>query len=128
MLKRLKIIVALITTTLTLSSCATIFTGTKDDIKFNSTPQGAMIYMDGLEVCKTPCTASIKRSLMDENFEIKLDGYETRVITLDRELNLVSIINLGNILFWGIDAATGSMMKYDKKGYNIKLDKEKERL
>lgn len=33
------------------SSCATIFTGTSDTIRFNSNPQGASIYIDGIEIC-----------------------------------------------------------------------------
>jgi len=110
---------------LTLSSCATIFTGTKDTLSFNTKPEGATIYLDGLELCKTPCRVPVKRSINDTDIEIKLDGYDTRVITLDKELNLVSIINLGNLLGWGIDALTGSVMKYDRKSYDVELKKDK---
>lgn len=106
-----------------LTSCATIFTGTKDRITFNSTPAGATIYKDGVEQCKTPCTIKVKRSLNDTDIEYKLDGYETRLITLDKEFNVVSIINLGNLLGWGIDALSGAVMKYDRKVYDITLSK-----
>jgi hypothetical protein len=81
-----------------MTGCATIFTGTKDNISFSSTPSGATIYKDGVEICTTPCNYKIKRSLNDTDIEFKLDGYKTRLITLDKELNLVSIINLGNLL------------------------------
>lgn len=108
-----------------LTSCATIFTGTKDTLRFDSEPQGATVYLDGLEVCKTPCTTKVKRSLSEKLAEIRLDGYETRVITLDRKFNAVSIINLFGLIGWGVDAATGSLMKYDRKGYDIKLEKDK---
>ena len=107
--------------TLTISGCATVFTGTKYTITFNSTPSGATIYLDGLELCRTPCTQKIKRSVNDTDVEFKLDGYQTRLITLDKEFNLVSVINLGNLLFWGIDVISGSVMKYDRKGYDITL-------
>ncbi len=105
------------------TSCATIFTGTKDVINFDSKPQGATVYIDGLEVCKTPCQASVKRSLDDTTAEFKLDGYETRVIKLDRKFNLVSILNFGGLLGWGVDALTGSIMKYDRKHYDLKMNK-----
>ena len=108
---------------LLMTSCATIFTGTKDKITFNSTPAGATIYKDGVEQCKTPCTLKVKRSLSDTDIEYKLDGYETRLITLDKEFNIVSVINLGNLLGWGIDALSGAVMKYDKKVYDITLSK-----
>ena len=35
------------------------------------------------------------------------------------------MINLTSIIGWGGDAATGALMKYDRKSYDIKLDKEK---
>jgi len=106
-----------------ITSCATIFTGTKDRISFNTTPVGAIIYKDGVEQCKTPCSFKVKRELNDTDIEIKLDGYETRLITLDKEFNLVSILNLGSLLGWGIDAISGSLMKYDRKAYDLTLSK-----
>jgi len=110
---------------LTLSSCATIFTGTKDTISFNTKPEGATIYLDGLELCKTPCHVPVRRSINDTDIEVKLDGYNTRLITLNKELNLISIINLGNLVGWGIDALTGALMKYDRKSYNLELTQDK---
>ena len=118
-----KSIIAVSIVSLFMTSCATIFTGTKDRITFNSTPAGATIYKDGVEQCKTPCTLKVKRSLSDTDIEYKLDGYETRLITLDKEFNIVSVINLGNLLGWGIDALSGAIMKYDKKVYDITLSK-----
>lgn len=105
------------------TSCATLFTGTKDNITFNSTPAGATIFKDGVEQCKTPCTVKVKRSVSDTDVEYKLDGYQTRLITLDKEFNVISILNLGNLLGWGIDAITGAVMKYDRKTYDIELTK-----
>lgn len=110
---------------LLLSSCATIFTGTKDRISFNSNPQGAIIYKDGVELCTTPCSYKVKRSISDTDIEIKLDGYQTRLITLDKEFNVVSILNLGNLIGWGIDAVSGAVLKYDRKTYDLTLTKEK---
>lgn len=117
--------ILLATTMLFMTSCATLFTGTKDRITFNSTPPGATIYIDGVEQCKTPCTVKVKRSINDTDVEFKLDGYETKLITLSKEFNLVSIINLGNLLGWGIDFLSGAVMKYDRKAYDITLDKKK---
>jgi len=45
------------------------------------------------------------------------------LITLDKEFNLVSILNLGSLLGWGIDAISGSLMKYDRKAYDLTLSK-----
>jgi hypothetical protein len=67
----------------------------------------------------------VKRGLKDTDVEIKLDGFETRVITLSKEFNLVSVVNLGNLVGWGIDALSGAVMKYDKKTYDITLENKK---
>jgi hypothetical protein len=117
--------ILLAATLLFMTSCATIFTGTKDRITFNSTPSGTTIYIDGIEQCKTPCTMKVKRSVNDTDVEFKLDGYETRLITLSKEFNVISIINLGNLFGWGIDALSGAVMKFDKKTYDITLDNKK---
>ena len=106
------------------SSCATIFTGTKDRIYFDSNPQGAKVVIDGIDVCRTPCNTKVKRSLGDKMVEFKLKDYETRIITLSQSFNIVSVLNLTDVIGWGIDALTGSIMKYDQKLYNIELDKK----
>lgn len=113
----------IIIASLTLSSCATVFTGTKDRISFKTSPPGATVLKDGIEVCKTPCSAPIKRSLNNTEIEFKLDGYDTRLITLDKEFNIISVINLGNLLGSGVDALSGAVMKYDRRSYDIELVK-----
>lgn len=104
------------------SNCATLFTGTKDKITFNTTPQGAAIFINGIEQCKTPCTIDVKRSFFNTLTEFKLDGYETQIISLSKEFNVVSILNLGDIFGWAIDFVSGAVFKYDKKSYEITLN------
>jgi len=120
-----KCIILIIITSLLTTSCATIFTGTKDRIWFKTNPAGATIYINGIEQCKTPCSTNVKRKVGDTDVEIKLDSYETRIIQLDKEFNIVSVINLGNLLGWAIDAASGALMKYDRRAYDLDLTKDK---
>jgi hypothetical protein len=103
------------------SGCATLLTGTKDTISFNSTPQGAAVYKDGIELCTTPCRMPVKRSINSSEIEFKLDGYESRYFTLDKEMNFVSVLNLGNLFGWAVDAATGSIVKYSRKSYDLTM-------
>lgn len=116
----------LIASALSLTSCSTVFTGTSDNITVNSTPAGAKVFDKGLEKCVTPCTLKVNRSLSDKTITIKKEGYQDKTIELDRKFNGISILNFFGIIGWGIDAATGAMMKYDTKGYDVKLDAEKE--
>lgn len=128
MIKKIKLLLLcsiVVISTLTFSSCGTLFTGTKDRITFNSTPPGARVFINGVEQGVTPFTMKVKRSVNDTDAEFRLDGYETRLITLSKEFNIVSVINLGNLLGWGIDALSGSVMKYDQRSYDITLDNKK---
>ena len=108
------------------NSCATLFTGTKDVIRFNSTPQGVTVVVDGIELCKTPCETAVNRSINDKNVEFRLDGYKVNIIKLDKEFNVVSVLNIavGGLIGWAVDAITGSLMKYSKNSYDVKLDPE----
>jgi hypothetical protein len=108
-----------------LSSCATILTGTKDTIVINSIPEGAKVYKDGLVLCETPCRTSVKRSVSDTDIELKLDGYKPSFFTLSKEFNIVSVVNLTNPFGWGVDALSGAIMKYDRKSYEIELEPKK---
>lgn len=121
-----KIFCLLAMSSILFTSCATIFTGTKDRLTFESTPSGAKVYIDGIQVCKTPCHLDVKRNISDKMVEFKLDGYETRVVTLDKEFNAVTILNVFNgLIGFAIDLGTGSIMKYGRKVYQIELDKNK---
>lgn len=107
------------------SSCATIFTGTNDRIRFKTNVPGATVFINGVEQCKTPCSTNVKRKSGDSEVEIKLDGYETRIIQLDKTFNVVSVLNFTNLIGWGVDVLSGAIMKYDKKAYDLELVKEK---
>ena len=103
-----------------MSSCATIFTGTKSAIQFNSKPSGATVYMDGMEIGTTPMTYQVKKSA-DAMFSFEKDGYQKRTVALQKSFNAVAIINLGCFLCWIVDIATGAMKKFDQGGVNANL-------
>ncbi|MDV4043684.1 hypothetical protein CMT37_12755 [Elizabethkingia anophelis] len=124
-MKQISTLLCLSILTFSVTSCATVFTGTTDSITVTSKPDRAIVYDRGLEKCTTPCTFKMGRSLSDKTIEIRKEGYETKTIGLDRKFNAVSIINLFGLIGWGVDAATGSLMKYDTKGYNVELVEKK---
>jgi len=115
--------VAIVIFTITITSCATLFSGIKDRIYFTTNMPGARVLIDGVEVCKTPCNENITRKVGESQIEFKLEGYETKVINLSKTFNVVSILNFGNLIAWGIDIATGAVFKYDKRAYDIELSK-----
>jgi hypothetical protein len=50
-------------------------------------------------------------------------GYETKTFQPQTTMNPVSVLNLFNLLFWGVDAASGALWKYDPNYYDVKLDR-----
>lgn len=117
-------IVLLLGIALSTTSCATIFTGTKDKISFNSTPEGAKVFHKGIEKCTTPCTAEIHRSLAKQTVTFEKEGFVNKEVKLTKTFNPVTLINiiLGGAIGVGVDAATGSLTKYSPKQYTVELE------
>lgn len=96
--------------TLLLSSCATIISGSKQNVKFSSNPSSATIFIDEVEVGKTPFEIKLARK-SEHAVLIKLEGYQTYQTTLTKKFNAWYI---GNILIGGwigliIDPITGAI-------------------
>lgn len=96
--------------TLLLASCATIISGSKQNVKFSSNPSSATIFIDEVEVGKTPFEIKLARK-SEHAVLIKLEGYQTYQTTLTKKFNAWYI---GNILIGGwigliIDPITGAI-------------------
>lgn len=117
-------IVLLLGITLSTTSCATIITGTKDKITFNSTPEGAKVLHKGIEKCTTPCTVPISRGLGKQMVTFEKEGYASKEVKLTKNFNAVTLVNIliGGIIGIGIDTATGSITKYSPKVYTVELE------
>ena len=117
------VLMMIVFTAFIFTSCATILTGTSDDITFNSNPGGAAIMLDGFKLGKTPATVSIKRpGFGNKEITLKLDEYEDRTFMLQKEFNTMAICNLASWPGWVIDIVTGTIMKYSKTNYSVDLD------
>lgn len=79
-------------------------------------------HLFGLEICRTPCSYKVSRDINETEIKYRLDGYETRIFTLDQEFNVVSVINLGNVFGWAIDIVSGAVMRYDRRSYDLQLE------
>ncbi|MCQ4141088.1 PEGA domain-containing protein [Chryseobacterium sp. EO14] len=119
-------ITLLIGIALSITSCATIITGTKDKITFNTTPEGAKVIHKGIEKCITPCTAEIPRSLSKQMVTFEKEGFISKEVKLTKTFNPVTLVNilLGGVIGLGIDTATGSLTKYSQKEYKVELDQK----
>jgi hypothetical protein len=110
--------------TLLFSSCATIISGSKQKISFASTPSAASIFIDEVEVGKTPFEMKLARN-SEHAVMIKLDGYQTYQTRLTKKFNAWY---LGNILIGGIigliiDPVTGAIYNLSPDQINAQLNK-----
>ena len=102
------------------SSCASIFTGSKRSVLFESNPSGAKVYVNGMEQCISPCNVKVRN---DDRVDFRLEGYKERVVVMDADFNLVAILNGFSIVGWGIDALTGSLQRVNTKYVKVDLEK-----
>lgn len=112
----------LMTVFIFLTGCATIVTGTTQEVSFNTVPPGARLSINGEEYGKTPRVIRLD-SDRDHAVLLELDGYQPYSITLEHN---VSGWVWGNIIFGGliglvIDAASGGMYKLTPEQLNVQI-------
>lgn len=122
----MKNLISVILLGIALSGCATIFHGSTDTVNFTSEPSGASLYVDGLNLGKTPFQTALK-SNKTYNIEFRLAGYETRTVVLNNSIGAGYIVL--DVLFGLfpviIDAATGDWYSLDLSQVNAPLEKAK---
>lgn len=110
-----------------MTSCATVFCGSKKMVTFDSnlTGESATLTIDGRKYTnvKFPYSVKVKRGFDDTVVKAEVEGYVPAMLIIEKTFNAVSVINIANVLAWGIDAATGAMMKPEFDYYQIDFEK-----
>ena len=117
MLRQLPLLLLLVLS----SSCATIFTGTSQDVYFTSEPSGALVMLDGQPLGRTPLITKVPRRLRSRLISYELEGYEPVVQEMGNRVNGVTFINL---LWWPgfvIDAVSGAIVRIEYDRYYMEL-------
>lgn len=116
----MKKLLPLLTIVLLFSSCASIFTGSKRSVLFESNPSGVKVYVNGFEKGVTPTQIKVKA---DDRIDFRNEGFKDRVVVMDSKFNAVAILNGFSIIGWGIDALTGSLRRVDTEYIKVDLEK-----
>ncbi|MDG2437429.1 MAG: PEGA domain-containing protein, partial [Polaribacter sp.] len=83
-----KISIILIALVLLISTgCATIITGSKRLVLFETDPSGAKVFVNGFEKGKTPVQLKVRA---DDRIDFRLDNYSERVVVMDSKFNAVA--------------------------------------
>ncbi len=93
----------------------------------NVAVESATLTVDGRKYTNVtfPYSVKVKRGFNETVVKAEAKGYEPVLLIVEKTFNAVSVINLCNILCWGIDAATGAMMKPEFNFYEIEFEKPK---
>lgn len=118
----------LVAVLLSTSGCATLFSGSSDEVTFESEPSGAMVRINGIDKGETPVTVSVDRDAVwfSDRKQITMlkDGYEERSFAMQTEWIPISILNMFTGVGWVIDVYTGNMWKSQLDSYDMELEKE----
>jgi len=100
--------------------CASVASGTTQDLTFDSVPQGAECTMvrEGELISKftTPTTIEVSRDKDDLHIVCKKEGYHDASNVIDSEIEATTVGNvlLGGLVGWAVDSATGADNHYDE--------------
>ena len=104
------------------TSCATIFTGTRQNVTINSTQPESEVYVNNAYKGKTPAKFKVNKKGKDEVITVKKEGYLSQDLKPQKGFNAISILNLLNPIAWGIDLLTGAVNRVTPNEYNVKLE------
>ncbi len=106
--------VAALAVALSLSACATVTRGTKQQFYIMSEPDGAAVTMTNGQTCTTPCQMKLKRKTEFE-LTVSKDGYKSITVPIESSVRGGGAVGVaGNVIVGGgigivIDATNGSM-------------------
>lgn len=125
--RKAMVLLAVISMNILMSSCATIFTGSRQTVVIDADVENARVEVAGISYGTTPASVRLKKGFTGETVVVKKEGYETAVIQPPTTFNAVAVLNLFNLLFWAIDAATGAIMKYDSNYVKVRMEPKSDR-
>ena len=108
-----------------LSSCATIFKGSKARITVanDQVHEPVSLMVDGKAYPNVylPTRVKVKRGFKPSTIAARASGYEQAIVTVDKKFCSTTLLNilLGGVPGMAIDAATGAMMKPERDYYYI---------
>lgn len=104
--------------------CASILSGSKEKLTFESDPPGATVSVAGAELGKTPLSVEVKRG-DKQPLMVQLAGYKTYKTDLPTKTNILTFLNIifGSFGFFSCttDANTGAIRTYAQDKYMITL-------
>ena len=105
------------------TGCASIVSGRHQSLTFSSSPDDALVTVDGKPLGKTPLSTQMERTGKDQIVTIQKEGYKPSTFQLKSTVNGWFF---GNLIFGGLfgmstDSSTGALYAYSQDMYNVSL-------
>jgi len=115
--------IILVLISVVLVGCATIISGTSDEISFSTNVDPVRVYIDGLNVGKTPLSVAVeKKAGKGRVVRFEKAGYKTQEFNLKNKFDTVAILDVTSVITsGGVDVITGAIMEYDPKLYHVEM-------
>ncbi len=117
-------LLSLIAIIIGLVGCASIMSGSKQEVSISSEPENAKIFVNGNQIGTTPSKILLKRG-EKHIIEIRANGYETYRISTSKTITGWFWGNLicGGLIGFVIDLATGNAYDVDPSKIDVILEK-----
>ncbi len=127
MKKIILIITSIVTLTVLVTGCATLFGPKTHPLAISSEPHGAEVYVNGFKMGNTPVELSLKAD-KSYNIEFRKEGYEsvTRIVNTKVGAGWVILDVLAGLVPVIIDATTGAWNQLDQDAVNASLIQQNE--
>lgn len=79
---------------LSLTGCATIFTGSRQNVRINSYPSGAGIFLNGDSLGVTPGRVRLKKGFDAKVLVLKKSGYQDKEFHVESAFNPVTLLDV----------------------------------
>jgi hypothetical protein len=121
-IRSISAMIAVLTSLLLFSGCATIIDGSTSTLTFSSNVDGVRVLLNGGEIGMTPFQGEIpKPDNTSTQFTFRKDGYETTTITVGRKIVPLTIVS---IIFWDLgttDFLTGNAFTYSRNAIYVEM-------
>ncbi|MCB0416823.1 MAG: PEGA domain-containing protein [Bdellovibrionaceae bacterium] len=105
---------------LSLPGCASLISGTSQDLAFDSVPAGASVQVAG-KSCTTPCKLNLEKG---QAYQVTFSkkGYKTQQLSTAKQFDGVAILNMLGLVGWVIDLSTGAVSKIEPSALTATLE------
>ncbi|MEZ4749325.1 MAG: hypothetical protein R3B54_01475 [Bdellovibrionota bacterium] len=99
--------------------CASLISGTSQDVSFDSVPSGATVQVAG-KSCTAPCKMVLQKA--DVSSHVQQEGLQTQQLSTAKQFDGVAILNMLGLIGWVVDLSTGAVSKIEPTALTATLE------